>query len=579
VIERTWTTKACDISASVCQKITIVDTTPPYFVCSDTKFQVQCGDDYSPDTLGYPDVYDKCDQHVKLTYQDEETYGDCPVVKIVKRVWTATDDCGNKSYFIQWIYISDSKGPAWKWFPDDCYRDCKETCSVNDCGTPKAYDSCSQVQVYVDKEYDVPNPDGCGKTTIRVWVAKDACGLNITRNQKIVIKDKTLPYWVSFPDNYTLGCKDDTSPSKCGYPKANDDCSGVCDISYKDYNFDGKCPYAKTIKRVWTAKDKCGNAITKTQYIYINDIKAPYFKDIKNQTLECDKPNSCEDLGGYPIVWDNCSPPEKINVTYKEWTYPGECPSDKVIKRVWRAEDECGNVAYQDQYINSKDTTPPSWKWKPPTCPVTCAEDTSPEKCGRPTAIDKCDKYPDIRYEDEDCPEDGCPYLKTIKRTWSVKDCVGNRGESFVQLITVAPSPPSDVAFQPFCLWPPNHFYYAVKNLTNSGLVTSTSTCKNYPGTVYIKAAYCSSNQAENALGDGNFCKDCYYSAADDTLYIRAERAGNIKTDRVYTVGLIVVDSLDPQCKTFTKKVEGYVTVPHDQRDHPECVPANTNKK
>jgi hypothetical protein len=286
VIERTWTTKACDISASVCQKITIVDTTPPYFVCSDTKFQVQCGDDYSPDTLGYPDVYDKCDQHVKLTYQDEETYGDCPVVKIVKRVWTATDDCGNKSYFIQWIYISDSKGPAWKWFPDDCYRDCKETCSVNDCGTPKAYDSCSQVQVYVDKEYDVPNPDGCGKTTIRVWVAKDACGLNITRNQKIVIKDKTLPYWVSFPDNYTLGCKDDTSPSKCGYPKANDDCSGVCDISYKDYNFDGKCPYAKTIKRVWTAKDKCGNAITKTQYIYINDIKAPYFKDIKNQTLE-----------------------------------------------------------------------------------------------------------------------------------------------------------------------------------------------------------------------------------------------------------------------------------------------------
>ncbi|MGZ5544833.1 MAG: FG-GAP repeat protein, partial [Limisphaerales bacterium] len=66
------------------------------------------------------------------------------------------------------------------------------------------------------------------------------------------------------------------------------------------------------------------------------------------------------------------------------------------------------------------------------------------------------------------------------------------------------------------------------------------------------------SNQPINGKGDGNTSPD-WIITGDLTLLLRAERAGNIKTDRVYTITILCADSFGN-----TARREVAVTVPHD---------------
>ncbi|MGZ4962619.1 MAG: hypothetical protein ACXWKG_02480 [Limisphaerales bacterium] len=99
----------------------------------------------------------------------------------------------------------------------------------------------------------------------------------------------------------------------------------------------------------------------------------------------------------------------------------------------------------------------------------------------------------------------------------------------------------------PNVLFPPNH-----------KLVPITITV-NALNDVSCKIVSVSSNQPINGKGDGNTSPD-WIITGDLTLLLRAERAGNIKTDRVYT---ITVECADAFGNTARQNV--VVTVPHDQ--------------
>jgi hypothetical protein len=96
-------------------------------------------------------------------------------------------------------------------------------------------------------------------------------------------------------------------------------------------------------------------------------------------------------------------------------------------------------------------------------------------------------------------------------------------------------------------LFPPNH-----------KLVPVTISVTTQGTGVSCKITSVTSNQPINRTGDGNTSPD-WIITGDLTVLLRAERAGNIKTDRVYT---ITVQCKDTFANTATASVR--VTVPHD---------------
>jgi hypothetical protein len=100
----------------------------------------------------------------------------------------------------------------------------------------------------------------------------------------------------------------------------------------------------------------------------------------------------------------------------------------------------------------------------------------------------------------------------------------------------------------PNVLFPPNHKLIPVTiSITTQGNV---ATCK-------IKQV--TSNQPVNGTGDGNTSPD-WIITGDLTVLLRAERAGNIKTDRVYSITVQCTDTFGNSASTVVR-----VTVPHDR--------------
>lgn len=100
----------------------------------------------------------------------------------------------------------------------------------------------------------------------------------------------------------------------------------------------------------------------------------------------------------------------------------------------------------------------------------------------------------------------------------------------------------------PNVLWPPNHKLVPV--------TVSVTAQGNLVSCVILGVT---SNQPANGKGDGNTSPDIVRTG-DLSLLLRAEHAGNIKSDRVYTITVLCADTFGNTTRTNV-----FVTVPHDQ--------------
>ncbi len=107
------------------------------------------------------------------------------------------------------------------------------------------------------------------------------------------------------------------------------------------------------------------------------------------------------------------------------------------------------------------------------------------------------------------------------------------------------------------CLWPGNHKYVRF-DLGQDILVDATDVCDD---SLDIRIADVQSNQPDNERGDGNTLHDAVFN--DGALCVRAERAGTIKTDRVYTITIDVADD-----SGNVAQGTAWIRVAHDQRGH-----------
>jgi hypothetical protein len=109
----------------------------------------------------------------------------------------------------------------------------------------------------------------------------------------------------------------------------------------------------------------------------------------------------------------------------------------------------------------------------------------------------------------------------------------------------------SSVSASPNSLWAPNHKMVPV--------TITTIASDNCGGVPVCAISSASSNEPDNALGDGNTTGDVVVTGAS-TLLLRAERAG-VGSGRVYTIGMTCTDAAgNASLVSYTT-----VTVPHDQ--------------
>ena len=125
---------------------------------------------------------------------------------------------------------------------------------------------------------------------------------------------------------------------------------------------------------------------------------------------------------------------------------------------------------------------------------------------------------------------------------------------------TVASNPPPVITlYPPIALWPPNHKYHTV---TIAQMVKSVSdNCPISVDDVVIEKV--TSDEAANALGDGNTVNDIIIGANCRSVQLRSERAGT-ENGRVYTVTLRLRDS-----GGAVTRADFEVSVPHNQNGAP----------
>lgn len=132
-------------------------------------------------------------------------------------------------------------------------------------------------------------------------------------------------------------------------------------------------------------------------------------------------------------------------------------------------------------------------------------------------------------------------------------DSAGNTTTASATITVEDTVPPMivSVVADPSVLWPPNHKLIPVTVSANA-----VDACG--PATWEIVSV--SSNQAVDAKGSGNTAPD-WVITGDHTVSLRAERSGNDKGGRIYTINVQAMDEAGN--KSAVSSVT--VTVPHDQ--------------
>jgi large repetitive protein len=414
VLNRKWTAEDnCGNTATAMQQITVQDVTKPVFTSVPANITVNCDAIPAPGTAS---ANDNCDATVTVTYTGEtRTDGACPDRYTLRRVWEASDDCGNIATAEQIITVQDVTKPVFTSVPANVTVSCSGIPAVGSCS---ANDNCDAAVVISYSGETKINGSCPGSYQLRrVWQAADNCGNTATAEQIITVQDVTKPVFTSVPSDVTVQC--DAIPA-VGGTIAKDNCDESVLITYDgETRVNGACPDTYTLQRKWTATDNCGNATTTVQVITVVDNTAPVFTSVPaNITVSCSQIPSV----GAPAATDNCDGSVTLNFL-GEMRMDGNCPGNYTLKRRWSATDNCGNFTTAEQVITVQDLTKPAFSFIPADITVSCEAIPDP---GTPTAIDNCDPAVNITLDGDTRTDGACPDTYIVTRRWTATDYCGN---------------------------------------------------------------------------------------------------------------------------------------------------------
>lgn len=203
----------------------------------------------------------------------------------------------------------------------------------------------------------------CNDYIYVTWSYTDACGRLLEYTQTIEVIDDQPPTF-TVPAAITLTC--DQDPYDLGLTgdvtDESDNCATNLDATFTDNASQG-CNGTGSITRTWSLTDDCGNVTTRNQTITIIDDVDPTLACPGNENLTCD----ISELPPYSTYtefqiaggsgFDNCGLNEASFGLVSETSNGGSCP--EIVTRVYKIEDNCGNVATCSQIITINDTESP----------------------------------------------------------------------------------------------------------------------------------------------------------------------------------------------------------------------------
>ncbi len=336
----------CGNTSTTMATFSITDVTPPVIsgIGADATF------DCAAPTPGTPTVMDNCDAAVDVVLVADTTMQTCAHAYVITRTWTATDDCGNMATETRVLTVQDNTAPTLSGVPADATFDCDAPAPA----TPTASDNCTSpvtIALQVDTTFG-----GCLNSYVieRTWTATDVCGNSSSESQTITVQDNTNPVLMGVPADVTVSCDAIPMPATV---TVTDNCDPTIMVVFNESQTPGICTHTYILTRTWEATDVCGNTVSESQTLTVEDNTAPTFLIPADVTVECDDAADLGVTGSPTNVDDTCDPAP--SVTFTDVLTGGACPQSYSITRTWRVEDACGNFNTGVQNIMVEDTEAP----------------------------------------------------------------------------------------------------------------------------------------------------------------------------------------------------------------------------
>jgi len=199
----------------------------------------------------------------------------------------------------------------------------------------------------------------------RTWTAQDASGNASSLTQTIIVQDTKAPVLAGVPADATVECDAVLAPATV---TATDNCDTTPTVTFNEARLEGNCSGNYLLKRTWTAKDACGNTVSLTQTITVQDTKAPAITPgAASLTGECDGAGNTASLNswlasnGGASAADNCS---QVTWTHNFTALSDACGETGSANVTFTATDACGNSSSTTATFAVIDTTAPTLVWK-----------------------------------------------------------------------------------------------------------------------------------------------------------------------------------------------------------------------
>ena len=399
------------------QEIHIVDEIAPVFTAGQTSsYTYEC--DVTIPVI-QPVATDNCGTITYTSVDSNPVGNSCS--RFFNRTWTAADQCGNTSTFVQTITIVDTTAPVITGSLDTT-RPCDDADGIYVTAT----DNCNNITWSTS---DVHVSGGCVGTIIRTYVASDICGnQSAPFTQTIHLTDNVAPSIVSETADLIIQC-DDVVPAVAA-PVFADNCSESIDVDYA-YSEEVLSICATDLVYTWTATDACGNSTVAETRVHVVDTEAPVFVAgtfPADLFLECD---SAIPAIVYPEYVDNCD--DFADLEMIQDTFPG-CGNSLILTRTYTIWDICGNSDTRVQTIYFQDVVAPEFAEGQVTAYTYECDETVPVI--QPSAADNCAGPSDITFSYVDVTVNNNPCNRVIERRWTAVDECDNDA-MFTQVITL----------------------------------------------------------------------------------------------------------------------------------------------
>ncbi len=340
---------------------------------------------------------DNCDLSVSFTSEIWNTISGCGNTNTTTYLFTATDQAGNTTTCLADFTIEDTTLPVITADPDDTVVECDGsgnnaqllTWLQNNGGLTDAdvTEGCGAITwnnnfsdlVFISND---PCSDDIGFYDVE-FTATDECGNESDAvNIQFIIEDTTDPI-LSIPNDITLSCNEPTNSNTIqnwlAEASAFDLCSDVVVTNDAPGVFVPDCASTGVTTYTFVATDDCGNSVSDTATITIEDTSDPeIIVEPTDLVVECNGAGNNADLTAWLssqagiIGQDVCS--EATNLVYSNElrsTVNG-CGGSSAMTYAFIVTDECGNSSESLATFTIQDTTSPTIDILPENQVVEC---------------------------------------------------------------------------------------------------------------------------------------------------------------------------------------------------------------